>query len=121
MGRVRHRHVERRENRIALELGNDPAVAFEDPDHHLEVLVEELDDAVRAEGLGQRGEAFEIAEQHRCLGLPGRELAAFGEQCPCDVGGNESSEGLADQYALLQPRHHPVERTVRIVRAPPPG
>ena len=115
MCRVRHRHVERCENRIALELGDDPAVAFQDLDHHLEVLVEELDDAVRTEVLGQRRESFEIAEQHRRLRLLGCELAAFAEQRPGDVRGDESSQGLADHLAFLKARHHLVERAIGVV------
>ena len=67
------RHVEGGEDRVALELVDDPAVAHDGLAYHGEVLVQHVDELLRRQPLAQRGEALDVGEQDG--GLPDLSLS----------------------------------------------
>jgi hypothetical protein len=64
---VRHRDAEAGHHRVADELVEHPAFLWMHVDHQREVFVQQRHRALRAELLEMRGEAADVAEEHRRL------------------------------------------------------
>ena len=61
----RDRRAEQADDLVADELVERAGVLEEDVDHHLEVLVERVDDLLRRATVRHRREAADVGEQHR--------------------------------------------------------
>ncbi|HEU4923059.1 MAG TPA: hypothetical protein VFT23_08295, partial [Burkholderiales bacterium] len=113
MSRVLDRHVERRENGVALELRDDAVVRADDPSHLVEIGVQDLDRARGSRAFGHPGEPGDVREEHGRLAFDRGERPAPGDHGVHDRLRHEAPEDAGEGGTVAFRFELPHERGAR--------
>ena len=105
--RVRIERAEEREDPVADELRDVPAVRADDAAHALEVLVQDRDEHGRVEAFTHRGEGLQVGEEDGDLLLLRVRRHALGDDLLDDLRGREARERVLQRLQLARRSFEP--------------